>query len=177
MKIRIRYDEKITNLEISEEDVTVLIDTDYEDRLAAAEDKEIIERRSPQEIMDELYNKPDYNNWHKFDRHRGMPKKPYRKDEQAEDKTDHMDYIPDYSDEERREEKLEYESVCELIHKTLKPDQAEIIIAIYLDGISVTEYAENEGVSVSAISHRLNTAKRNFKKVYPNTSTFHSSQG
>jgi predicted DNA-binding protein YlxM (UPF0122 family) len=177
MKIRIMYDNKPTYLEVPDQDCTVMIDMDYEDRLSCAEDKEIVTRRSPQEIMDERFNKPEYNNWHKFDRYRGMPKKPFRKDDQSEDATDHMDYFPDNTDEVALNKKEEYEYLCEIIRKTLKGKQAELVIAIALDGVSVTEYAERECVSVSAISHRLDTAKKNFKKVFPKSSIFSSCHG
>lgn len=93
MKIRIQHENKSIYLEVPDEDFTLMIETDYEDRLSSAEDKETVTRRSPQEIMDERFNKPEYNNWHKFDRHRGMPKKPFRKDDQEVDETDHMDYF------------------------------------------------------------------------------------
>lgn len=69
MKIRILYDNKPTYLEVPDEDCTVMIDADYEERLSFDEDKETVTRRSVQEIMDERFNKPEYNNWHKFDRH------------------------------------------------------------------------------------------------------------
>lgn len=177
MKIRIQHENKSIYLEVPDEDFTLMIEADYEDRLSSAEDKGTVTRRSPQEIMDERFNKPEYNNWHKFDRHRGMPKKPFRKDDQEVDETDHMDYFPDYSDETAREKKEEYEHICEIIRKALKKKQAELLIAIILDGVSVTEYAEREGVSVSAISHRLDTAKKNFKKIYPKSSTFLSCHG
>lgn len=59
-------------------------------------------------------------------------------------------------------------NTSEIIRKTLKEKQAELLIAIFLDGVSVTEYAEREGVSKSAISHRLDTAKKNFKKFFQN---------
>ncbi|AAS39308.1 sigma-70 family RNA polymerase sigma factor [Bacillus pacificus] len=177
MKIRIQHENKSIYLEVPDEDFTLMIDADYEDRLSSVEEKETVARRSPQEIMDERFNKPEYNNWHKFDRHRGMPKKPFRKDDESEDATDHMDYFPDNTDEVTREKQEEYEYLCEIIRKTLKEKQAELLIAIFLDGVSVTEYAEREGVSKSAISHRLDTAKKNFKKVFPESSTFPSCHG
>ena len=177
MKIRILYDNKPTYLEVPDEDCNVMIDADYEDRLSSAKDNETVTRRSAQEIIEERFNRPEYNNWHKFDRHYGIPKKPFRKDDQAEDETDHMDYFPDNSDEEDREKQAEYECVCDIIRKTLKPKQAEMLISIVLDGVSVTEYAKREGVTVGAISHRMETAMKNFKKVFPKSSTFPSSQG
>ena len=177
MKIRILYDNKPTYLEVPDEDCSIMIDADYWDRRSSAEYKETVARRSLQEIMEERFNKPEYNNWHKFDRHRGMPKRQFRKDDEGEDETDHMDTLPDYSDEKNREKQEEYEDICDIIRKTLKEKQAELLIAIVMDGVSVTEYAEREGVSVSAISHRIETAIKNFKRVFPKTSTFPSSQG
>ena len=177
MRIRIQSDSKSIYLEVPDEDCTVMIDADYEDRLSSAEEDEMVERRTVQEIMDERFNKPEYNSWHKFDRRRGMPKKQFRKDDEDEDKIDHMDTIPDYSDEESREKQAEYEYVCGILRKNLKPQQAEMLISIVLDGMPVSDYAKREGVSVSAISHRLETAKNNFKKIFPKSSNFTSSQG
>lgn len=177
MKIKIMYENKPTYLEVTDEDCTLMISIDYEDRLSSSEDKDEVKPRSMQEIMDERFNKPDYNNWHKFDRHRGMPKKQFRKVDEPEAESDGMENIADTSYEKTRQQQDEYECLCEVIRKTLKPKQAELIIAVILDGVSVTDYAAQEGVSVSAISHRLETAKKNFKKVFPKSSTFISSQG
>lgn len=95
MRIRILYDNKPTYLEVPDKDCTVMIDSDYEERLSSAEDKEAVARRSVQEIMEERFNKPEYNNWHKFNRHYGEPKKKFRKDDEAEDKSDVMDSFSD----------------------------------------------------------------------------------
>ena len=177
MKIRIQHENKSIYLEVPDEDFTLMIDTDYEDRLSCAEDKKTVTRRSPQEIMDERFNKPEYNNWHKFDRHRGMPKKPFRKDDESEDATDHMDYLPDNTSEVAWGKKEDYECYCEIIRSILKPKHSEPFIAVYLDGTSMTDYAKSVGVSKSAISHRLATAKKNLKKVFPESSTFPSCHG
>ena len=47
----------------------------------------------------------------------------------------------------------------------LKPAQRELITAIYFKGLSVNDYAKREGVDPSAISHRLQTAYKNLKKL------------
>jgi RNA polymerase sigma factor (sigma-70 family) len=47
----------------------------------------------------------------------------------------------------------------------LKPAQRDLITAIYFMGVSVNDYAKREGVSHSAISHRLQTAYRHLKKL------------
>ena len=177
MKIKILCDNKPTYLEVPDEDCTIMIDVDYKDRLSTAEDKESISRRSVQEIMDERFNRPEYNNWHKFDRHRGQPKKRFCKDGDQQEEGDAMDLFPDNSDEKNHALREEDEYIRDMIRKTLKPKHAELLIAIYLDDITVTEYANREGVTVGAISHQLNTAKKNFKKVFPKSSTFPSFHG
>lgn len=58
-------------------------------------------------------------------------------------------------------------SKTDLLHiaiSKLKPKQRDLINAIYFEGISVNDYAAQEGVDHSAISHRLQTAKNNLKK-------------
>lgn len=48
----------------------------------------------------------------------------------------------------------------------LRPDQQKLIHAIYFEGIAVDEFAASEGVSGSAISHRLRTAEKKLKKIF-----------
>lgn len=67
MKIRIRYDDQITTVDVPEEEFTLMIEVDYEQRLEKAKDPSSVQRRSPQDIIDEL-NKADYNNCHKHNR-------------------------------------------------------------------------------------------------------------
>lgn len=177
MKIKILCDNKPTFLEVPDEDCTVMIDMDYKDRLSTIEDKDSVSLRSVQEIMDERFNRPEYNNWHKFDRHRGQPKKWIGKDGEPQEEGDVMDLFPDNSDEKNRTLSEEDEYIRDMIRKTLKLKHAQLLIAIYLDDITVTEYAKYKGVTVSAISHQLNTAKNNFKKVFPKSSTFPSFHG
>lgn len=177
MKIKIQFENKVTYLEVPDEDCTVMIDADYQDRLLNANDKDAISRRSIQEIMDERFNRSDYNNWHKFDRHRGEPKKKFRKDDEIEDAMDIMDTLGENADEDDRNQIYEYNDICDRLRSNLKQKQAELLIAIYLDEVPVREYAKLKGVSVSAISHQLETAKKNFKKIFPESSTFRSSRG
>lgn len=186
MKIKIMYDNKPTYLEVPEEDFTLMIEADYEDRLSTEEDKKAVIHRSVQEIIDECFNKPEYNNWRKFDRHSASTTTPKRFDgkrgrikvsddfDGENEKENTIDLYPDISDGQALEKQAEYDYICDIIRKTLKANQAELIIAIYLEGVPVTEYAEREGVHKSAISHRLETAKKNFKKVFPDASSFRS---
>ena len=69
MKIRVRYEDQVTTIDVPDEDFTVMVQLDYQERLAGADDPSSVTPRSPQEIMDERFNRPDYNNWRKHWRH------------------------------------------------------------------------------------------------------------
>lgn len=51
----------------------------------------------------------------------------------------------------------------------LKPKQRELINAIYFEGVSVNDYAAQEGVKPNAISMRLGRIKNNLKKFLKKT--------
>ncbi len=49
--------------------------------------------------------------------------------------------------------------------RQLSPDQQEMVRAIYFENVSINDYAAGMGVTQSAISHRLQTAKKKLKKL------------
>ena len=58
-------------------------------------------------------------------------------------------------------------SKTDLLHTAiskLKPKQRDLINAIYFEGVSVNDYAVQEGVKPNAISMRLGRIKNNLKK-------------
>lgn len=62
---------------------------------------------------------------------------------------------------------FENQSMEERLHiaiSKLKPKQRNLILAIYFEGISVNDFAAQEGVKQNAISMRLARAKNNLKK-------------
>ena len=65
MEIKVRYENQVTTIQVPEDDFTVMIEMDYQERCAAADDPASITRRTPQEILDTEINRPDYNNWHR----------------------------------------------------------------------------------------------------------------
>ncbi len=171
MKIIVEQDNHSkTSIEVDINEMTNWLNIETSDY---STEKEL--EKAVQNEFDELFNKPEYNNWHKFDRH--LDKMAHRQDESLFNVVDRMDLIADYSDEIRREKIDDYDEICQIIRSTLKKKQAELLIDVYIKGITVTEIAERDGVKKSAISHRLNTAKNNFKKIFPNSSTFLVSRG
>ena len=178
MKIMIKYDyinEKgspdlskppiSTMVEVPDEQCEVMVEVDYQNRLIGAEDKSLVKKRSVQEIFDEDFNKPYYNNWHRENRHRGFVQKPFRSEDEEQSDTDGLEYIADNSDTENRERQYEYEDVCQRLRKMLKPEYAEVLIAIVLDGLTPEEYAIQNGEKRDTVYKRLQRAKQKIKKL------------
>ena len=173
MKIKIRYENVMTTLDVPEDDFTVMIETDYQQRLADAEPGETITHRTPDEILGEL-NRKEYNNWHRYKEHLEFSPKLKNLNGQIGKRTggnneDDLEFsINLIEDPHPYTYDSDYEDMCNLIRAVLKPKQAALLISVVLDDVPVGTIAENEGVSSSAISHRLQIAKNNLKKILKN---------
>ena len=127
--------------------------------------------------FDSVFNRPDYNNKRKLSRHTASLGITNRGCLSNEDDTDTdeplMDYVADdrifREDELALEERDSYESICRQIRSALrdKPKWAEAFISVYMDGVSVNDYAASIGVSdASVVSHWLKRAKEKLKKFF-----------
>lgn len=173
MKIKVKYENYNENkvpitveIDVPDDECTIMVELDYQRRLNESEDDEIVERRDAQTIMDEEFNKTLYNNWHKEHRHRGTVNKPFRKDDEDADESDGIDTVADNSQEEERNRQYEYEALCQKIRAVLKPEFAEVIIAVCLDDMTPEEYATLTGAKRDAIYKRLQRAKKKFREVF-----------
>ena len=82
MKLKIRYDNKYQTVELDAEATEQLwITLSLEGEGLSQEERE----KLIQDEWEERLNKPDYNSWHNFDRHRGHSKAQAGKDEDEED--------------------------------------------------------------------------------------------
>lgn len=145
MKVVIRYETETVTFELMDEDArkmgrSVNIDLD--------ELPEEEKQSRLQEACDEQYNRPDYNNWHKYWRHQGNSKALPGEDENEVDTSEPlMSEVADdrifRRDEIRREMSEEDEAICAWIRRVLckKPDIAEAFIATKYGGTSIREYA------------------------------------
>lgn len=196
MKIKILYEEDIRNgvphyttVEVPDGDYMTVLEQDYQMRLAAAPDgkKDKVKRCSTLQELYDILNKETYNGWHRHDRHTLADAAPKRLDgrkgysrpcdEEGSPVGDTIEMFADNSDKEERECREEYEAVCAMLRKYLKPDQAELLIAVHIDGIPKQEYAARMGITPSAVSHRLKTAEKIFRKIFPTSSSFDPSRG
>ena len=171
MKLKIRYDNEYQTIVLNDKDTQQLwMSLSLEgDDLTQKEKEELI-----QDAWEKKYNRPEYNNWHKFDRHRGYSKAQPGKDD-AEDDIDIseplLDKVADsrifYKDELERKDKEDYEEICRWVRKTLanKPEWAEAFIAVHMDGENIRDYARRTGENENNISQKL---KRSVKKLKEN---------
>lgn len=113
-----------------------------------------------QDVIEEKFNRPDYNSWHKYDRHTDNAYMK-SKDGTVEVNTEEaiMFRAADKSafniSIEGVHNQLEYEECCETLRSLLKPAVADMVIAIALDGYTVGEYAASIDEDANNVSHRL----------------------
>lgn len=183
MKIKIRYNNEFQKLEVDRDEMWVSLSLGSSDGLSEKEMEQRIQDR-----FDEMFNRPEYNNWHRHERHNDGAATPKRmdgkkgcvftKDAEEDESIDNtIDLFPDNTDAEQRDIQDEYEAVCTLIRKHLKVDQAELLIQIHINKVPKQEYASQLGITPSAVSHHLETAEKNFKKIFPTSSSFRLSRG
>jgi len=180
MTLRIRYENTYQTLELNEKDTAALwVSLDIEGEYSA--DKKC--EQKIQQTFDEKYNCPEYNSWHKFDRHHGNTKAEQYEDDGTGGEEEvggtwcepTMEEVADprifCQDQIAFEQKCEYEDVCDWVRKTLakKPQWAEAFIAVRLNDVSVNDYAAQIGVSdASVVSHWLERAANKLRENYPN---------
>lgn len=161
MRIKMRYEDAYQTLEVETQEVEKWLNVS----ISEDENEEDYEKRIQKEI-EVRYNRPEYNNWHKFDRHRGNLKKQFRKDDEETDESDGLDTVGDYSQEEERNNKYEYEALCQELRTVLKPEYAEVIIAVCLDELTPEEYAATTGEKIDTVYKRLQRAKKKIQEIF-----------
>ncbi len=134
-----------TTIEVPDEDCEIWVENDYQQRLAAAEDKASVTRRTPQQIMDEECNRPTYNNHHaETRRHVSLD----TLDPQG-------DTLPGAGDIETELLKNDYAELYRAIDELL-PQQKELLLKVFWQEIQQLSIAQEEGVSKQALTNRLN---------------------
>lgn len=146
--------EDVIHLEVDEKEFSTMIEFDYQERLLLAKEGEVISRRTPQEIIDEM-NKNENNSYRRH--YRNAYGRSNLDDTTGEEIKDDSDII-------FRDSEEDYVELCETIKKLLKPAQADMIIAICLNGVKVKDYASQLGEKVTAVSNRFVRAKKILKE-------------
>ena len=170
MEVKMRYENTYQTIEVETKDLEEWLNISIIDD----ESESDYEKRIQNEI-EVQFNRPDYNNWHQYDRHLGNSKV------RPNDETDGLDVSELLMDEVldsrifckesiERENQWEYEAVCMKLREALKPDIADMVISIVLDGQRIAEYATSVGDKANNVSHRYRRALNTLKKVFLKTS-------
>lgn len=170
MKIKIRYENEYQTLEVETTELGRWLNI----TMSEDESQEDYEKRIQAEIETQ-FNRPDYNNWHKHNRHIGNVKTRNKNGEvevnteealveKAADKSLFFKSITDV------ETQISLEEYCERIHSVLKPATADMVIAIDIYGYSTDEYADLIGDDANNVSHRHRRALKKLNKVFNKTS-------
>lgn len=187
MKIKVLYEDNIKNghkfyttIEIPDGDYSLMLDIDYEQRLAEAkpEKKDEVKRcETVQEVFD-LMNKREYNGWRRETRHidatpkmkKMNGKKGYIQAEPDDKSFNIMDYLCTSSDDEVRDQDYENEAICTWIRKVLgkKQDWADMFIAVRINDIPIRDYARSIGANENNITQKLKRATKKLQKEYKN---------
>lgn len=174
MKLKIRYENVYQEVELNEKDTKGLflnLGIEEDPDAGQEENEKLI-----QEAFEEKFNRPEYNNWHKETRHidptpkarRLDGKKGYITAEPGDTSFDVMDNLAVTYDNYGFDD----EEVRNLVRETFpkKPDLADMVIEVYLNGMSIREYARLHGMSESSVSHKLSRALKKLGKIFLKTS-------
>ena len=164
MKLKIRYENAYQVIELTEEDTDKLwVSLSLEGEELSQDEKE----QRIQEAWEKRFNRPDYNCWHRHTRHTDPTPKARRQNGTrgyiAPDEDDDFDVMGQLavSDFRSEQEIRDDEALLrEHIRSVLKPDYAEMIIAIHLDGMTSGEYAALIGEKPNTLNHRLQRAEK-----------------
>ena len=154
MKVTLKYDqgvrrEDVVTLEIPEMELEKMVENDYQRRLIEADGNSPILRRTPQEIIEE-WNRQEYNAWRRHHRYIELPTVACK----ADGSIDPLETIADHTQLEDYQKKVDYDEMCRKVHQVLRPEQATMIIAICIDGMSVKDYAMEIGDCLKNVSKR-----------------------
>lgn len=138
------YRKDYTWLDVPEDEMSIVVENDYQERLAKADEGENVERRDFQTIMDEEISKPTYNSHHKNVRRHVLMSRIDPKGERLHSALDLEKMVCGGKFGDLRE-----------AIKTLEPAQRDLVRKVFWDGADQRQIAAEEGVDESAISKRM----------------------
>ena len=180
MKIKLYWEDNHeyakTTFEIPEDDFSVMVELDYQERLEKAEDGEIVERRDPQTILNEEISKKTYNSNHKETRRHASYDKMDAKGGVLCDSgiarkknTNGKTYVQvrNFLTRQKTLEEEVFGTEEDDLYAALAamPDeQRNLLLNVYADDVDQRVIADDDGVTESAISHRKERALARLKK-------------
>lgn len=166
MKLFARIEGHNVCFEVSEKECIEMVKRDYETRLREAEDREAVHPRTAQEIINDVY-KDEYNNDRKHASHKAMYVAP-KKDPNEEDlETDGVELLEDEKvirDFRRMETEESTAALERMMKELLTKKEADVLIAVFLEDISLKEYVAREGRLYNSCQKVFKRAKNKLLK-------------
>ena len=168
MELKIRYENEIQILTLNEEETSQLakclcVEIDGLD----ADKIEIV----IQNVFDDEFNRPEYNGWHKADRHRGYSSA--KEDEEGNPIDPNEPLMKDMveswlcnSSNEERDSNIDLEELLAELRNVLKPDEFEMVVAISSGEYKPGEYAVIINDDPNNVSHRYRRALKKINKKF-----------
>lgn len=180
MKVLITVEGETTCFEITDEEASILVETDYQERLKKAKDKASVQKKTPQQILNSVYG-PENDSRHRLHGHWVRPNHCTDKDGNVLDEYDTFALVRSNQGSSysyRNLENLSHRSaemVCieteaterllQTLRETLTPDQVDLVMEVIIKGRKLSDYAAEQQVSKSAITQRMNTIKKKMIKI------------
>lgn len=166
MKLSVYYESNYKRdyvwLDTEDADLSVMIERDYQERLAKAQDGEVVERRDPQEILDET-SKEIYNSHHRYARRSVLAS--------ALDPEGKRSRSAENPEEEviRREESAALRAAI----NRLPTRQARLLNDLFFNGYSQRELADRFDIRENSMSDRKRRALASLKKILEKSDSDH----
>ena len=175
MKLKIRYETRSRRVEVELTEMEGWLNIEVPDESTIKEREDAVQNKF--KIM---FNNPDYNNFRRA--HRYLDK--YR--EYSEEKGYREEQRMGKGKSKARPAKFVYfkdaaerERACNFVKSIFpkKPEWVDAIIAVYVEGYSIRDYARNIGENENNITQKLKRARKKLKKFFPESSDFWSRNG
>ena len=121
------------------------------------------DEKSIQDAFEKQFNRPDYNNWHTFRRHTGYSREEGDNGELSRIRVFHESSVFNVEEEVETEEC--YAEICRQIRECLKPEWAELFIAVNINDETIRDYADRIGGSENNLTRKLQRAEKKLKKI------------
>lgn len=171
MELKVRYENNYRKIEVELSDMEGwLVSINALDISLVAKQSVEDREEAVQTAVEGIINKTDYNNWHTFNRHRGILPKPGRKEDQDKDGFDGTQYLEGIAYARSQKARENYNATCAAVRKALgkKEEWADAVIAVYLDGYTIRDYAAQKEENENNITQKLKRARKKLAKIFGN---------
>ena len=187
MNLWIVVDGRATRVVVADEEATIMVERDYQERLNAVKDKSTVQRRTPQAILNTLYGR-EKDSEKRLHEHWVRPSYPNKEDEREMDSYEpfavakrnqgtgysyrNLERLTTDSAESQCVNAIAEEKLMQLLQDNLTPEQMDLVVEVIIKDRPSSLYAKEHNVTKSAITHRMETIRKKLQKILKASSTF-----